>query len=134
MMQILLNDKNEITNFAIVGGFEDGVEITNYPNDFVNNFKPRYYVFESNEIKVNKDYKEKTDEVYEQSEIDLDENTKGSDKELRKMFANMQVQLVQANMMVMQLSQQNARLSQEMVIINQKLEEVTNDEDAIPEV
>lgn len=46
----------------------------------------------------------------------------GSDSELRKLFASMQVQLVQANMMVMQLSQQNARLSQEMVVINQKLD------------
>ena len=58
----------------------------------------------------------------------------GSDEELRKMFAEMQVQLVQGNMMVMQLSQQNARLSQEMVVINKKLEEVTNNEDVIPEV
>lgn len=46
----------------------------------------------------------------------------GSDSELRKLFASMQVQLVQANMMVMQLTQQNARLSQEMVVINQKLD------------
>ncbi len=58
----------------------------------------------------------------------------GNDEELRKMFATMQVQLVQANMMVMQLSQQNANLSQEMVVIKQKLEEVTNDENVIPEV
>ncbi|QRN90717.1 hypothetical protein JRU67_11750 [Mammaliicoccus sciuri] len=58
----------------------------------------------------------------------------GSDSELRKLFANMQIQLVQANMMVMQLSQQNARLSQEMVVINQKIEEVTNDGNVIPEV
>lgn len=133
-MQILVNSKNEIISFAIVGGFEDGVEITNYPSDFINNFKPKYYVFESNEIKANENYKEKTDEIYEQPEIDLDENTKGPDKELRKMFANMQVQLVQANMMVKQLSEQNARLSQEVVVINQKLEEVTNNEDAVPEV
>lgn len=134
MMQILTNTNDEIINYAIVGGFEDGIEIENYPNDFINNFKPRYYVFESNEVKVNKDYKEKTDEVYEQPEIDLDKNNKGSDKELRKMFANMQVQLVQANMIVKQLSEQNARLSQEVVVINQKLEEVTNNEDVVPEV
>lgn len=127
MMQILLNDKNQITNFAIVGGFEDGVEITNYPSDFINNFKPRYYILESNEIKVNKDYKEKTDEVYEPPEIDLDENTKGLDKELRNMFANMQVQIVQGNMMVSQFSEQNAKLAQELVRLQKELEDIKED-------
>ena len=80
MMQILLNGEREITNYAIVGGFEDGIEIDNIPDNFIVNFKPRYYLFEDNEIIVNKDYKEDTDEIYEQPEIDLDENTKGLDK------------------------------------------------------
>lgn len=127
MMQILINSKNEITSFAIVGGFEDGVEITNYPSDFINNFKPRYYILESNEVKVNKDYKEKTDEIYEQPEIDLEENTKGLDKELRNMFASMQVQIVQGNMMVSQFSEQNAKLAQELVRLQKELEDMKGD-------
>ncbi|MGW8116544.1 hypothetical protein BU100_07260 [Staphylococcus xylosus] len=49
-------------------------------------------------------------------------NSSGTDEELRVMFANMQVQLVQANMMVMQLSQQNAQLSQQLVKLNQEIE------------
>lgn len=126
-MEILINSENEIISFAIVGGFEDGIEIENYPNDFINNFKPRYYVFESNEVKVNKDYKEKTDEVYEQPEIDLSENTKGLDKELRDMFASMQVQIVQGNMMVSQFSQQNAKLAQELVRLQKELEDIKGD-------
>lgn len=127
MMQILLNDESEITNYAIVGGFEDGIEIENYPNDFINNFKPRYYVFSDNEVKVNKNYKEKTDEMYEQPEIDLDKNNKGSDKELRKMFASMQVQIVQGNMMVSQFSEQNAKLAQELVRLQKELEDMKGD-------
>lgn len=126
-MEVLLNDNNEIYSFAVVGGFEDGIEITNYPSDFINNFKPRYYVFESNEVKVNKDYKEKTDEIYEQPEIDLNENTKGLDKELRNMFANMQVQIVQGNMMVSQFSEQNAKLAQELVRLQKELEDMKED-------
>ena len=126
-MQILVNNKNEIVSFAIVGGFEDGIEITNYPNDFINNFKPRYYLFEDNEIKVNKDYKEDTDEIYEQPEIDLDENTKGLDKELRNMFASMQIQIVQGNMMVSQFSEQNAKLAQELVRLQKELEDMKED-------
>jgi len=126
-VQILVNNKNEIVSFAIVGGFEDGIEITNYPNDFINNFKPRYYLFEDNEIKVNKDYKEDTDEIYEQPEIDLDENTKGLDKELRNMFASMQIQIVQGNMMVSQFSEQNAKLAQELVRLQKELEDMKED-------
>lgn len=127
MMQILLNGEREITNYAIVGGFEDGIEIDNIPDNFIVNFKPRYYVFESNEVKVNKDYKEKTDEVYEQPEIDLNEDTKGLDKELRDMFASMQVQIVQGNMMVSQFSEQNAKLAQELVRLQKELENIKED-------
>lgn len=127
MMQILLNGEREITNYAIVGGFEDGIEIDNIPDNFIVNFKPRYYLFEDNEIIVNKDYKEDTDEIYEQPEIDLDENTKGLDKELRDMFASMQVQIVQGNMMISQFSEQNAKLAQELVRLQKELENIKED-------
>lgn len=127
MMQILLNGEREITNYAIVGGFEDGIEIDNIPDNFIVNFKPRYYLFEDNEIIVNKDYKEDIDEIYEQPEIDLDENTKGLDKELRDMFASMQVQIVQGNMMVSQFSEQNAKLAQELVRLQKELENIKED-------
>ena len=127
MMQILLNGEREITNYAIVGGFEDGIEIDNIPDNFIVNFKPRYYLFEDNEIILNKDYKEDTDEIYEQPEIDLDENTKGLDKELRNMFASMQIQIVQGNMVISQFSEQNAKLAQELVRLQKELEDMKGD-------
>lgn len=134
-MQILLNDKNEITNYAIVGGFEDGIEIDNIPDNFIVNFKPRYYLYNEGKIGVNKEYKEET-ETFPPIETP-DFNLSGTDEELRVMFANMQIQLVQANTMVMQLSQQNAQLSQELVKINQEIENLkgeNKDEDVISEV
>ncbi len=130
-MRILLNSNNEITSYAIVGGFENGVEVNEIPNDFINNFKPLKYKYENEQIFLNENYSNNNNEQPIQPHI---VNTPGTDEELRKMFASMQVQLVQANMMVMQLSQQNARLSQEMVVINQKLEEVVNNEDVISDV
>lgn len=130
-MQILLNSNNEITSYAIVGGFENGVEVETIPENFEITFKPLRYKYENNQIFLNESYSEEVDIPDKPIIVD---NSIGTDEELRKMFASMQVQLVQANTMVMQLSQQNARLSQEMVIINQKLEEVTNDENVIPEV
>ena len=120
MMQILINNDNEIISFAVVGGFEDGIEIDNIPDNFIVNFKPRYYLYNEGKIEVNKEYREETETFLPIETPDF--NLSGTDEELRKMFASMQVQLVQANMMVMQLSQQNARLSQEMVVINQKLD------------
>ncbi|WP_204256642.1 DUF2977 domain-containing protein [Mammaliicoccus sciuri] len=117
-MQILLNDKKEITDYAIVGGFENGVEVANIPQDFINNFKPLKYKYENEQISLNEGYSEEVSTPVQPPVV----NTPANDEELRKMFASMQVQLVQANMMVMQLTQQNARLSQEIVVINQKLD------------
>ena len=134
-MIILLNDKNEITNYAIVGGFEGGFEIDNIPDNFIVNFKPRYYLYNEGKIEVNKEYKEETETFPPIDSPNL--NFPGTDEELRGMFAKMQVQLVQANTMVMQLSQQNAQLSQELVKINQEIENLkgeNKDEDVISEV
>lgn len=135
MMQILINNDNEIISFAVVGGFEDGIEIDNIPDNFIVNFKPRYYLYNEGKIEVNKEYKEETETFPPIDPPNL--SLPGTDEELRVMFANMQVQLVQANTMVMQLSQQNAQLSQELVKINQEIENLkgeNKDEDVIPEV
>lgn len=135
MMQILINTNGEITNYAIVGGFEDGIEIDNIPNDFIKNFKPRYYLFEEGRIEVNNKYKEDAEAI--PTIESPSPNNPGTDGELRVMFANMQVQLVQANTMVMQLSQQNAQLSQELVRINQAIDNikgVDKDENVVSEV
>ena len=133
MMKIQVNSSYEIISFASIGGLGNSIEISDdiVPYDFLLNFKPKKYKYEGGQILLNENYSSGNNEQpIQPPNISMP----GSDEELRKMFAEMQVQLVQANMMVMQLSQQNARLSQEMVVINQKLEEVTNNEDVIPEV
>lgn len=119
-MQISTNNNNEIIGYAFIGGFENGIELDDniVPQDFLQNYKPKYYLYQNERIVVNTNYEEKSNTSY----IPPMTTSNTSDEELRKMFASMQVQLVQANMMVMQLSQQNARLSQEMVVINQKLD------------
>ncbi|HJF22792.1 MAG TPA: DUF2977 domain-containing protein [Mammaliicoccus lentus] len=132
-MKIQVNSSYEIISFASIGGLGNSIEISDdiVPYDFLLNFKPKKYKYEGGQILLNENYSSGNNEQpIQPPNISMP----GSDEELRKMFAEMQVQLVQANMMVMQLSQQNARLSQEMVVINQKLEEVTNNEDVIPEV
>lgn len=136
-MQILVNENNLIISYATVGGFENGIEIDDsvVPQGFMLHFKPKRYLYNEGTIEVNSDFEE-------DAEINLPTvpNTivaPGTDEELRVMFATMQVQLVQANTMVMQLSKQNSQLSQELVRLNQAIDdikEVDKDENAISEV
>ena len=133
-MQILLNSNNEITSYAIVGGFENGVEVETIPENFEITFKPLRYKYENNQIFLNEGYSEEVDIPDKPIIVD---NSIGTDEELRKMFATMQVQLVQANLMVAELSQQNSDLAQELVKLNQEIENLkgeNKDEDVIPEV
>ncbi|WP_239719637.1 DUF2977 domain-containing protein [Mammaliicoccus sp. G-M31] len=141
-MLIQINSSNEIIAFANVGNLNNSIEVDNdmMPNDFFINFKPKKYKYEDEQIVLNENYTSSNDEQpIQPPSISMP----GSDEELRKMFADMQVQLVQANMMVMQLSQQNAQLSQETVKLNYEIEKLKGvkedgtgekDGDVIPEV
>lgn len=136
-MRILINKDNEIIDYAIVGSLDGDFEIDDsiVPQDFMLHFKPTRYLYNERTIELNSDFEEDT-------EIDLPTVpptivAPGTDEELRVMFATMQVQLVQANTMVMQLSKQNSQLSQELVRLNQAIDdikEVDKDENAISEV
>lgn len=122
-----------IMSYAIVGNIDNSIEISDdiVPYDFLLNFKPKKYKYEGGQILLNENYSSGNNEQpIQPPNISMP----GSDEELRRMFANMQIQIVQGNVMVSELSQQNARLSQEMVVIKQKLEEETNNENVVPEV
>lgn len=136
-MRILINKKNEIIDYAIVGSLDGDFEIDDsiVPQDFMIYFKPKRFLYNEGTIEMNSDFEEDT-------EINLPTVPPtivdpGTDEELRVMFATMQVQLVQANTMVMQLSKQNSQLSQELVRLNQAIDDIKEedkDENAIPEV
>lgn len=136
-MRILINKNNEIIDYAIVGSLDGDFEIDDsiVPQGFIVHFKPTRYLYNEGTIEVNNNFEE-------ENEINLPTVpptivAPGTDEELRVMFATMQVQLVQANTMVMQLSKQNSQLSQELVRLNQAIDdikEVDKDENAISEV
>lgn len=133
-MRISLNSNNEIIGYAIVGDLEGSIEINDsiVPQGFVLYFKPKRYLYNEGTIEVNNDFEE-------EKEINLPSTpptivTPGTDEELRVMFATMQVQLVQANLMVAELSQQNSELAQEVVKINEEIKNIKegdNNEDVI---
>ncbi|WP_454909931.1 DUF2977 domain-containing protein [Staphylococcus saprophyticus] len=125
-MQILLNQYNEIVAYAVVGGIErEGyvtvtIENNQVPISFRELFKPSFYIFENGEIKLNPNYHEETEKVELPQVPQIDFPT--SDEALRRMFSSMQVQIVQGNRMVTQLTQQNANLSQQIVQLSQEVE------------
>ena len=125
-MQILLNQNNEIIAYAVSGGIErEGyktltIEDNQVPDSFRELFKPSFYIFENGEIKLNPNYHEETEKVELPQVPQIDFPT--SDEALRRMFSSMQVQIVQGNRMVTQLTQQNANLSQQIVQLSQEVE------------
>lgn len=132
-MQILINDNKEITNYAFVGEFENGINVDEFPSDFREMFKPRLYKYIDEKILLNEDYQKEEDK----QEQPLAETIAGDDKELRKLFANMQVQLVQANLAVAQLTQQNANLAQQLTQTAQEIETIKEElanENVIPKI
>lgn len=115
-MQILLNSNNEITDYAIVGGFENGVEVVNIPQDFINNFKPLKYKYENEQISLNENYSE-GEPIFQPPIVD----TPGNDEELRKIFGSLQMSTVQTMKMVMDLSKQVASLTKQNVELQKQL-------------
>lgn len=111
-MKITVNDKNEVIGYVNTGGLRNSLDVddNNVPIKFKEEFEPRKFVFTNGEIKYNSNF-EKEDvpnASNQQSESDL------SDEELRGMVASMQMQVTQVNMLTMQLTQQNAMLTQQL--------------------
>ncbi|HHQ6502841.1 TPA: DUF2977 domain-containing protein [Staphylococcus aureus] len=122
-MQILVNKRNEIISYAIIGGFEEGVDIESLPENFSQVFRPKAFKYLNGEIVFNEDYSEEKDDLHQQ--IDSEEHsTVASDDILRKMVANMQKQVVQSTKLLMQVNKQNALMAKQIVAFNKKLEEV----------
>ena len=123
-MQILLNQNNEIIAYAVIGGIKrEGyetvtIENNSIPKSFRQSFKPRYFLYKDGEVKLNANYEEEKTELPQMPQIDFP----ASDEALRHMFSSMQVQIVQGNRMVTQLTQQNANLSQQIVQLSQEVE------------
>ncbi|MCS5343428.1 DUF2977 domain-containing protein [Staphylococcus aureus] len=111
-MKITVNDKNEVIGYVNTGGLRNSLDVddNNVPIKFKEEFEPRKFVFTNGEVKYNNNFeKEETSNTpSQQNASDL------SDEELRRMVASMQMQMTQVNMLTMQLTQQNALLTQQL--------------------
>ncbi|WP_070044441.1 DUF2977 domain-containing protein, partial [Staphylococcus aureus] len=118
-----VNKRNEIISYAVIGGFEEGIDIENLPENFSQVFRPKVFKYSNGEIVFNEDYSEEKDDTHQQ--IDNEENSTGaSDDILRKMVASMQKQVVQSTKLLMQDNKQNALMAKQIVAFNKKLEEI----------
>lgn len=110
-MRITVNDKNEVIGYVNTGGLRNSLDVddNNVPIKFKEEFEPRKFVFTNGEIKYNSNFEKEDDSntPSQQAATDL------SDEELRGMVASMQMQMTQVNMLTMQLTQQNAMLTQQ---------------------
>ncbi|UXT55737.1 DUF2977 domain-containing protein [Staphylococcus aureus] len=111
-MKIKVNDKNEVIGYVNTGGLRNSLDVddNNVPIKFKEDFEPRKFVFTNGEIKYNSNFEKEdsTNASSQQNTSDL------SDEELRRMVASMQMQMTQVNMLTMQLTQQNAMLTQQL--------------------
>lgn len=58
-MQLLLNDRGEITAYSSCGGFANGTDYNcTIPDGFESQFKPSFYLLQNNEITLNPNYEE----------------------------------------------------------------------------
>lgn len=62
-MQILLNSDNEITSYATIGGFENGIEIEKYPDTFTEMFEPRMFKYIDGAIVKNDNFNKSDDSI-----------------------------------------------------------------------
>ena len=121
-MEILLNDKNEILSFALVGGFDNGIQVNEYPEDFIFYFKPKFFIYSDEVIKRNPYYIEEDNNFHEppiNNDIDFSNST---DQEVRTMFTSLQKQVIQANISIAQLAQQNASITKQLTEVSKELE------------
>ncbi|MBU3873232.1 DUF2977 domain-containing protein [Staphylococcus coagulans] len=126
-MQVLVNNRNEIISYAIIGGFEDGIDIENFPANFSQVFRPKVFKYSNGMIIFNENYSEEKEDLHNQ--IDIGENTTVDyDDSLRKMVASMQKQVVQSTILSMQANKQNAKMAQQIVKLEKTLADKKGDD------
>lgn len=112
-MQILLNENNEIIQYATIGGVErDGYETieiddSQVPELFLELFKPKLFIYSNGKITVNQSY-------WEESETMIIDNPPQDIDSLRIMVATLQKQSVQSNLKTVSLENKFKELEEKL--------------------
>lgn len=123
-MKILVDDNHLITAYATVGGFDGDIEVDEsiVPQDFTQMFKPKYYLYQNEQIVVNPNY---------QPEIPVQPENPSppiiSDDTLKNMVATLQKQSAQSNIRSLKLERENEALKSRIAKLESSVEVTTND-------
>lgn len=123
-MQILINSDSEIVGYANIGGFEDGIYIEDeiIPQDFTQNYKPKYYLYQNEQIIVNPNYQTETP-----AQPTTPTQPVMSDDTLKYMVATLQKQSAQSNIRSLKLERENEVLKSRIAQLESKVEVTDND-------
>lgn len=55
-MRIRVNSKNEVISYSEIGGMNYSIKVEFYPDNFIELYKPRYFIYIDNQIKPNPNY------------------------------------------------------------------------------
>lgn len=129
-MQILVGKDNLITSYAIIGGFDGGIEINdeNIPSGFIENFKPNKYIYRDGKIIINSSYEEDLESFPSIPDSDKENNEETpNEKMFKTMISTLQKQSVQSNINIVKLQKENEELKSRLTEIENKIEPEVED-------
>lgn len=121
-MKILINGKDEIVGYVTDGDLSGSIE-AEIPSYLLEIYEPGKLIYKDGHVSINPNFNNSVETPIQPPNISMP----ASDEELRRMFASMQIQIVQGNVMVSELSQQNARLAQDIISVSTELEKLKGD-------
>lgn len=123
-LKILVDENNFITSYATVGGFDGDIEVDDsiVPQDFTQNYKPKYYLYQDEKITINPNYQPDT---FEQPTTPTQPVM--SDSTLKNMVATLQKQSAQSNIRSLKLEHENEALKSRIAQLESKVEVTDND-------
>jgi purine nucleoside phosphorylase len=118
-MRILVNENNQIVGYSVAGSLEDDFEVSDeiVPNDFIQNYKSKYYLYQNEQIVVNPNYETETST---QPITPTPTQPEMSDETLKNMVATLQKQSVQSNMKINKLLKDNQDLKNKVSELENK--------------
>ncbi|MBT2861001.1 DUF2977 domain-containing protein [Staphylococcus coagulans] len=122
-MQIAVNEKGEVLNYANIGSLGNGfyVDSKNIPSDFDEKFEPKRFIYSNGKIKENANFKPNNEN---NDELKDEEPYKNENDVLKEMLASLQKQTVKANMTSMQLAQQNTSLTKQLTELSSEVKKL----------
>ncbi|MEJ7437647.1 DUF2977 domain-containing protein [Staphylococcus warneri] len=120
-MRILINENNEIIGYAKVGSLNNDFEVEDsiVPQNFEQLYKPKYFLYQSNEIVMNSHYQ---NESAASNQTTNSTSNLSNDDSLKLMIASLQKQSVQNAMKILKIQKENETLKNKLSDLQKGLE------------